>query len=132
MRRTAERHEAWTRDLPQSPVELWAYVVGLDRDSLMALLAHCVAQSVNGVRGGERRQGAWTHADDLAAHLKLDMTSTWTATAGTFRTDAHGHAYVILTTALRKGEYNAIRIVRRGHSADGRLVKRDVLAAQLS
>jgi anti-sigma factor RsiW len=57
---------------------------------------------------------------------------SWTATAGTFRTDAHGHAYVILTTALRKGEYDAIRIVRRGHSADGRLVKRDVLAARLS
>jgi anti-sigma factor RsiW len=57
---------------------------------------------------------------------------SWTATAGTFRTDAHGHAYVILTTALRKGEYDAIRIVRRDHSADGRLVKRDVLAARLS
>ena len=43
----------------------------------------------------------------------------WTATAGTFRTDADGRAYVVLTTALRQGEYDAIRIVRRGHRADG-------------
>ena len=44
----------------------------------------------------------------------------------------NGKAYVVLTTALRRGEYDAIRIVRRGHSADGRLIKRDVLAARLS
>ena len=56
----------------------------------------------------------------------------WTASAGTFRTDADGQAYVVLTTALRKGEYNGIRIVRRAHRADGRLVKRAVLAARLS
>jgi hypothetical protein len=56
----------------------------------------------------------------------------WTASAGTFRTDADGHAYVVLTTALRKGEYDAIRIVRRAHRADGRLIRRDMLAAKLS
>jgi hypothetical protein len=37
-----------------------------------------------------------------------------------------------LTTALRKGDYDAIRIVRRQHEADGRLVLRDILAAKLS
>jgi hypothetical protein len=70
--------------------------------------------------------------DDDAVYEVLCDAESWTATAGTFRTDANGRAYVILTTALRKGEYDAIRIVRRGHSADGRLVKRDVLAARLS
>lgn len=70
--------------------------------------------------------------DEGAVYEVVCDAESWTATAGTFRTDAHGQAYVILTTALRKGEYDAIRIVRRGHSADGRLVKRDVLAARLS
>ena len=56
----------------------------------------------------------------------------WTATAGTFRTDADGRAYVVLTTALRQSEYNAIRIVRRGHRTDGTLYMRDVLTARLS
>jgi hypothetical protein len=39
----------------------------------------------------------------------------WTASAGTFRTDAHGTASVLLTTAARRGEYDAIRVVRRSH-----------------
>ncbi len=67
-----------------------------------------------------------------AVYEVLCDAEEWTASAGTFRTDAEGHAYVILTTALRKEEYNAIRIVRRGHRADGTLYKRNVLTARLS
>ena len=67
-----------------------------------------------------------------AVYEVLCDAEEWTATAGTFRTDARGRGYVVLTTALRKGEYNAIRIVRRGHRKDGRLYKRDVLTARLS
>jgi hypothetical protein len=36
----------------------------------------------------------------------------WSAGAGTFRADAEGKAYVVLTTAARLGEYETIRIVR--------------------
>jgi anti-sigma factor RsiW len=67
-----------------------------------------------------------------AVYEVLCDAEEWTATAGTFRTDAQGRGYVVLTTALRQGEYNAIRIVRRGHRADGTLYKRDVLTARLS
>jgi anti-sigma-K factor RskA len=67
-----------------------------------------------------------------AVYEVLCDAETWTASAGTFRTDAKGKAYVVLTTALRKGEYDAIRIVRRSHQPDGRLVRRDMLAARLS
>jgi Putative zinc-finger len=70
--------------------------------------------------------------DKDAVYEVLCDAEAWTASAGTFRTDADGHAYVVLTTALRKNEYNAIRIVRRSHAPDGRLVRRDVLAAKLS
>jgi hypothetical protein len=71
-------------------------------------------------------------AGDTAVYEVLCDAEEWTATAGTFRTDAEGRAYVTLTTALRRGEYNAIRIVRRGHRADGTLYVRDVLTAKLS
>jgi anti-sigma factor RsiW len=71
-------------------------------------------------------------AREEAVYEVLCDAEAWTATAGTFRTDAEGHAYVVLTTALRKGEYNAIRIVRRGHRADGTLIRRNVLTARLS
>lgn len=77
----------------------------------------------------------WLHGlprDPDAVYEVLCDADDWTASAGTFRTDAGGKAYVILTTALRRGEYDAIRVVRRSHRADGSLVKRNVLAARLS
>jgi anti-sigma factor RsiW len=70
--------------------------------------------------------------DKNAVYEVLCDAEAWTATAGTFRTDANGKAVVVLTTALRKGEYDAIRIVRRTHKADGALVRREMLAAKLS
>jgi anti-sigma-K factor RskA len=70
--------------------------------------------------------------DKDAVYEVLCDAESWTASAGTFRTDGQGHAAVVLTTALRKGEYDAIRIVRRSHQPDGRLVRRDMLAARLS
>jgi anti-sigma factor RsiW len=39
---------------------------------------------------------------------------SWSASAGTFRVDSDGKAYVVLNTAARQGEYDAIRVVRRG------------------
>jgi anti-sigma factor RsiW len=70
--------------------------------------------------------------DANAVYEVLCDAQMWTASAGTFRTDANGRAYVVLTTALRKGEYDAIRIVRRSHASNGKLVRRDMLAAKLS
>jgi anti-sigma factor RsiW len=70
--------------------------------------------------------------DANAVYEVLCDAQMWTASAGTFRTDADGRAYVVLTTALRKGEYDAIRIVRRSHASNGKLVRRDMLAAKLS
>jgi hypothetical protein len=70
--------------------------------------------------------------DADAVYEVLCDAEAWTASAGTFRTDGKGSAYAILNTALRRGEYEAIRIVRRGHRADGQLVRRVVLAARLS
>jgi anti-sigma factor RsiW len=70
--------------------------------------------------------------DKDAVYEVLCDAEMWTASAGTFRTDSSGRATVVLTTALRHGEYDAIRIVRRMHQPDGRLVRRDILAAKLS
>ena len=69
--------------------------------------------------------------DANAVYEVLCDAEMWTATAGTFRTDAEGHAYVIVTTAMRRDEYDAIRIVRRVHTDDG-YKTRNVLTAKLS
>ena len=42
----------------------------------------------------------------------------WSASAGTFRADSRGRAYVVLTTAARIGEYRSIRVVRRPEDTD--------------
>ena len=56
----------------------------------------------------------------------------WSASAGTFRVDAKGNAYVILTTAVKKGQYNRIRIARREHLQSGKVQINDILGAQLN
>jgi anti-sigma factor RsiW len=50
----------------------------------------------------------------------------WSASAGSFRADAHGRAYVVLTTAARVGEYDRIRVVRRSEPHDA-----DVMAGEV-
>jgi anti-sigma factor RsiW len=56
----------------------------------------------------------------------------WSASAGTFRVDAKGNAYVILTTAVKRGQYDKIRVVRREHLAGGKIQTSDILGAQLN
>jgi hypothetical protein len=55
----------------------------------------------------------------------------FSASAGTFRVDELGNAYVVLTTAVKIGEYDSIRIVRRANQLDGRPQTYDILGATL-
>ena len=52
--------------------------------------------------------------------------SGWSASAGTFRADARGRAYVVLTTAARIGEYERIRVVRRSDPPDADVMSGEV------
>lgn len=56
----------------------------------------------------------------------------WSASAGTFRVDAQGNGYVILTSAVKRGQYESLRIVRRAHFASGQIQDYDILGAKLS
>lgn len=77
----AERHAQWARQLPDDPEAYWDFVVGLDADSRMSLMAHCVSLSLDAVRGWDNRPMAWSHADRLASALDLDMSDWWAPTA---------------------------------------------------
>lgn len=46
----ADRHADWARQMPRDMTNLWTFVSELDHDSRMALLAHCVALTVNVVK----------------------------------------------------------------------------------
>jgi anti-sigma factor RsiW len=52
--------------------------------------------------------------------------SGWSASAGTFRADSRGRAYVVLTTAARIGEYERIRVVRRTDPRDADVMSGEV------
>ena len=82
--RTAERHEAWAKNLPTSSSDIWDWLKEIDSDSRAALLAHCVGLNVNAVHGWERRPEAWAHADRLAADVGLDMGAYWAPTARSY------------------------------------------------
>jgi anti-sigma factor RsiW len=83
------------------------------------------------VEGGTRVQ-LWVH--DLPTrpgdvYEVLCSNKQWTASAGTFRTDAHGNASVVLTTAAKRGQYDAIRVVRR---SSGSAQPEPVMGARLA
>ena len=81
----ADRHANWARQMPRDVTNLWTFVFELDHDSRMALLAHCVALTVNAIRlPYERKPRALATADRLAEAVSLDMTGYWRPTVRTY------------------------------------------------
>lgn len=81
---TAE--ENWGSRLPGTPDGLWTWCLAQDRDTLLDLLAFCMARSVNAVQARADRpaQRRFAHADRLAQCLGLDMRKWFTPTAGNY------------------------------------------------
>jgi Putative zinc-finger len=83
--------------------------------------------------GTRVRLQVWDLPGDPAAVYEVRCEAPgWSASAGTFHVNSRGQAYVTLTTAARKGEYDYIRIVRRDRDAAGRPRQANVLAGRLS
>lgn len=79
------RHDAWHSQMPDEPVDLWDHVMAMEPETLGALLAHCVAQTVDAVQQTHQQVGAnRLPADRLATCLNLDMTEHWRPTIGTY------------------------------------------------
>jgi ParB family chromosome partitioning protein len=72
--------------MPRDVASLWTFVAELDRDSRMALFAHCVALTANVVRLPWARRSSRTMAtaDKLAEAVSLDMTGYWRPTVRTY------------------------------------------------
>ncbi len=80
----AERMADWKRQLPESAEALWDWLRAQDLATLTALLATCVAMTVNAVQKPHERSTAPHHADRLAAALALDMRQWWQPTRATY------------------------------------------------
>ena len=90
----ADRHANWARQMPRDVTDLWTFVSELDHDSRMALLAHCVALTVNAVKlPWERKPRAIATADRLAEAVSLDMTGALAADRADLSRARHQGAY---------------------------------------
>lgn len=78
----ADRHAGWAADMPRDVAGLWGFIAGLDHASVMALFAHCAAQTVNALKlpWEQNKRHAHATADRLATAVALDMTAHWTPT----------------------------------------------------
>ena len=78
------RHEGWQKRLPDEPEQLWDALLAMQQPELLALLAHCVAETVDPVK----RQGTdilrAAHADALAHAVQLDMRANWQPTVANY------------------------------------------------
>jgi ParB family chromosome partitioning protein len=77
----ARRHEDWSRKLPTESAELWSWVIGQNAETLLPLLAYCVARTIDAVqRSWERNSRGAHHAGELALAVGLDMAEWWAPT----------------------------------------------------
>ena len=83
--RASAAHEAWAERMPRDVADLWAFVVALDGDDRLALLALCAASTVNALRlPWDRKPRSLQTADRLATALALDVAKDWTPTVGSY------------------------------------------------
>ncbi len=78
------RHDAWAAQLPPDAADLWAYLMALEAETLGALMAHCVAQTVNVVKQPYGNVNLAKAGDQLAASLHLDMAEHWRPTVRSY------------------------------------------------
>jgi ParB family chromosome partitioning protein len=83
--RASEQHEAWAERMPRDVADLWAFIVALDDEKRIALLAHCAARTINALRlPWDRKPRALQTADRLATALALDVAKDWTPTVDSY------------------------------------------------
>jgi anti-sigma factor RsiW len=101
------------RTTPQSPAQ---YRLALSPVAGAPASANARA-ALRTVKGGTVLR-LWVHhlpAQSGDVYEVMCESKYWSASAGTFRVDPSGNAYVILTTAAKRGQYDSIRVVRRSH-----------------
>ncbi|AMK23501.1 ParB/RepB/Spo0J family partition protein [Sphingobium sp. TKS] len=80
-----EAREAWAERMPRDVADLWGFIVGLDDEKRVALLAHCASRTVNALRlPWDRKPRTLQTADRLATALALDVAKDWTPTMDSY------------------------------------------------
>jgi ParB family transcriptional regulator, chromosome partitioning protein len=80
----SKRHEELVAALPDDPAGLWDHVARQAIEGRLALMAHCLAFTVDAVQRPGQHHNEHPHADTLAGALSLDMTSCWRPTSANY------------------------------------------------
>lgn len=114
-RALAERHIYWTERRPKSSKDLWDFIVSLDTDERMKLLAHCAALSLNAIKTPRMdRPGSLETSDKLAEAINLDMATHWTPTAESyFGRVTKAHILEAVTEAVGEDAANRIEGMKK-------------------
>lgn len=85
----AQTHKAWTKRLPKSPEKLFAWLQKQEQDTLLNLLAVCIAAAINVTQLSEsaaisRIGNSLRAADELASAVDLNMAEWWKADAASY------------------------------------------------
>lgn len=80
-----EAREAWAERMPRDVADLWSFIVGLDDEKRLALLAYCASRTVNALRlPWDRKPRSLQTAERLATALALDVAKDWTPTVDSY------------------------------------------------
>jgi len=80
-----EAREAWAERMPRNVADLWGFIVGMDDEKRLALLAHCASRTVNALRlPWDRKPRSLQTAARLASALALDVAKDWTPTVDSY------------------------------------------------
>ncbi len=83
--RASAAHDAWAERMPRDVADLWGFIVALDDEQRVALLAHCASRTVNALRvPWDRKPRTLQTADRLATALTLDVVKDWTPTVDSY------------------------------------------------
>ncbi|MDO8981315.1 MAG: ParB N-terminal domain-containing protein [Afipia sp.] len=116
----ADRHDRWAVQLPESPSDLWSFVVELDHDSRMALFAHCAALTMFAVKvPWDKKPRALAMADTLATVVALDMSQYWVPTARSyFGRVAKDHIIAAVSEAVGSEAADRIAAMKKAPMAE--------------
>jgi ParB family chromosome partitioning protein len=128
----AERKAALKSQLPRKPEALFAWLLKQPQSEVLALLAFCVAVTLNGVRNNE--DGGPTDPLDKAA--RLDMREWWKPTAANyFGRIRKEHLIGIVSKALSPSDGASLRLLKKrgaaAEVAEERMAKTDWLPSVL-
>jgi ParB family chromosome partitioning protein len=99
-----QAHNEWLELIPEDETALWMWCLSQEQDTLLRLLAYCAGRTVNAVQAKNDRPdcGRISHANALAAALRIDMSDWFTPTASNFFSRV-SRAEILTALAAAKG-----------------------------